>query len=98
MASYYQQTFNGYTQNEREVRNHPVELSGSRQSVGIGGERVMGKPAPGEFIELRMLDAEKRARGDRPISEMGLTLTIEEAESLEDWLRKEISDARNKLA
>ncbi len=84
MAGYYKKIFHdGYTTNPLETRQHSVELTGTQQSG----------PA-GEHINLMMLDEEKRTRGERPISEMGLSLTLDQAESLANWLLEAVSDSR----
>ena len=90
MTGDYSQKFSGYTQSPENTRQHPVELSANQTSR-------TGTP---DQIEFRMLDVEQRNQRvpGESITEMGLTLTLEEAESLGNWLLDAVSDSRNGIA
>ncbi len=95
MTTDFKLTTRGYIQNAGDSTSQAadVELSGNPEQVNPGTETFARKPA-GDYVVLRMLDAKKLGSSDHRISHIGLTLTLDEAESLATWLSNVVSEAR----
>jgi hypothetical protein len=94
MKHEYKLTADGYIQNEGEPhsRSARVELSANPHDVPAGAEKDFG-PA-GHYVVVRMLDVEKLRRSHHQISHIGVTLSLDEAESFARDLLEFVSNAR----